>query len=332
MTTPDETPNSIVLAGFLDFSGFNSLVQTENSTTFDEVTKSLYPTWKAANDFATNTLPKVDPYRPSPEMISRVEEDRLLKERREVIKTYPPYGVVPFDIAYVDMGNALPTQYRIDLKRVEAIKRRLSSKMDFKDLIEVCLSTEDHQIPIERNFIGQSADNEATLFLDDEDIRFRGVDLREANLFEAGGVPTNRARAKALTFLLAFGEPFITAFRFHRSIMDPFLHKVIQVPYVVLTNGYHRAYALWDLGYKKIPCVLADITPQEINAFAPNPDSIISACSLPRPPLFRDFFDSRAALRLNLLPRRRMFTMKWSIKTLPIFGNGPDPRSPTEAR
>ena len=67
-------------------------------------------------------------------------------------------------------------------------------------------------------------------------------------------------------------------------------------------NGYHRIYNLMALGVDKIPCIVFEAeAPVEAVGNVLDPQSFGKLCSMPRPPLLKDYL-SKASLKL---PRRR---------------------------
>jgi hypothetical protein len=189
--------------------------------------------------------------------------------------------------------------------------------MEPAELLEFCLDTSEHEVQVSKRFIGQTPENHAQLIMDDYDIRFRGVELRDVALSEPGAGSPRPGKAKGIVLLLGRGDPFIMAFRFHTVVPNSTIGSATKLSHYVLANGYHRAYALWQAGYRKIPCVFADISMQEVTAFVPDPHHVIAvAASFSRPPLFKDFFDPRATMQFQLPKRRRLFNLTWKAEFL----------------
>jgi len=308
-----EKPNLILLAGFMDFSALNQRLQIEMGNTFDENTAAHHSGWKTRNDFALNTLPKIDQYRPSDDVVSDIRgSESKLKEKRDKVRLHPPYDVIQFEFKLVDVTRVVPAQLRIDLQRVEAVSKLIGKKIDFDGLLDICLDTEAHEVEVTKRFVGQTLQNYAQLTTD-ADVRLRGVELRDVPLSEPGGGPLRPGKAKGLVFLLSLGDPFIMAFRFHIIKYDSASGKEVNVPYVILANGYHRAYALWQAGWRKLPCVFADISVQELKAFVPDPDAVLAfASGFARPPLFKDFFEPKLTMNFHVPHRKKVFTIQWT--------------------
>ncbi|HET7056308.1 MAG TPA: hypothetical protein VFI12_07575 [Thermomicrobiales bacterium] len=65
---------------------------------------------------------------------------------------------------------------------------------------------------------------------------------------------------------------------------------------LALNNGSHRAYALYEAGFRNVPCVVQRVEHREelmivaSGDLVSNPDRYLAD---PRPPLLRDYFDDQ---------------------------------------
>ncbi|WP_418316850.1 hypothetical protein [Piscinibacter sakaiensis] len=90
---------------------------------------------------------------------------------------------------------------------------------------------------------------------------------------------------------------------------------------MVLNNGYHRAYALREAGFTHVPCVIQAISHTSELAYAGGSsliDNFDQLFEMPRPPLFRDFFDPQLTTRLKLQRTRKQVLISVSIETLRV--------------
>jgi hypothetical protein len=98
-----------------------------------------------------------------------------------------------------------------------------------------------------------------------------------------------------------------------------YLNVVAAERRLVLNNGYHRAYALRDLGIKQAPCVIQKVTRGEelevvgTGALRRTPELYLQA---PRPPLLRDFFEPAFRLLVRLAPKARQVRVTYTIEEL----------------
>jgi hypothetical protein len=86
---------------------------------------------------------------------------------------------------------------------------------------------------------------------------------------------------------------------------------------MILNNGHHRACALWEMGIRRVPCVLQTIThPDEIEVHAPRAVRRSPAFYLtePRPPLLRDYFDPVLSRRVPLGLTTKQVRLKYSVE------------------
>jgi hypothetical protein len=87
---------------------------------------------------------------------------------------------------------------------------------------------------------------------------------------------------------------------------------------VLLQNGYHRAYALRSLGFTHAYCVVEAVTRKDelkLTAdgdVAADPEYYFAA---KRPPLLKDFFDSRLAKPLTALPMENQVEVELQIRS-----------------
>jgi hypothetical protein len=219
---------------------------------------------------------------------------------------------MPFETKLIDLARVIPAQLHVDFRRAEFAAKLAGRKMDFDRLLDICLDTNSHDVHVTKKFIGQTVQNYARLEID-SDVRFRGVELREVPLGEPGTGRLGPGKAKGLVFLLSLGDTFIMAFRFYLTRHDSATGKDVRIPYVVLANGYHRAYTLWQAGWKQIPCVFSDISVQEVKAFVPDPELVLTfASGFARPPLFKDFFDPKLTMSFHVQHNKKAFTMSWN--------------------
>jgi hypothetical protein len=90
---------------------------------------------------------------------------------------------------------------------------------------------------------------------------------------------------------------------------------------LVLNNGYHRAYALRELGVSHVPAVVQQVRrADEVGAaggtdFRRNPDYYLSSL---RPPVLKDYFDPELRKVVRLVPTTRHVRVRFTIEEVDL--------------
>jgi hypothetical protein len=93
---------------------------------------------------------------------------------------------------------------------------------------------------------------------------------------------------------------------------------------LILNNGSHRAYALFDLGIKYAPCTIQKVTrPEELELLSvpevqTNIDRYINN---PRPPILKDYFDPLLRKIVKVQKKNRMVRIQYVIEQSDIPAN-----------
>lgn len=196
--------------------------------------------------------------------------------------------------AMVEVDRLVAPQRHVNLEHVEKIQSRVANDADLDQLIEVCLSPKSVIEPIQHMEAGP---NFHIFSSKNDDLRFLGAfykdettkeDMRYA---ETGGIPA----ASVLAFV-GYGAPEVNAYHINNRY--------------ILNNGFHRVYALRQMGFKKIPMLIKEIH----NVSLELPSSILGVTSNylvnhPRPALIKDFFEPGLAFK---------FKVPQKIKTLKV--------------
>lgn len=194
---------------------------------------------------------------------------------------------VPTDIGVVDLDRLVVYQKHIDLRYVGLLKERLGPRPGEADIFRACLPV-DHPHPEVRwmkirrdTWVCVSASN---------DLRFLGVTQLEPSL--VAGYRAAGPLAGLVAAVVGFGSNFF--------------HVMHAEGRLLLHNGSHRAYALREMGFTHLPCIIKRIgSREELKAFASSkvlrdPDLYLRH---PRPPLLKDYFDPRLR-RVVPVPRK----------------------------
>ena len=92
---------------------------------------------------------------------------------------------------------------------------------------------------------------------------------------------------------------------------------------MVLHNGHHRAYALRAMGYTHAPCIIQTVTrTDELNLVASREVTEAPAhyFKSARPPLLKDFFNSRIRKVFQLPRILRMVEVSFEVREFEVAG------------
>jgi len=198
------------------------------------------------------------------------------------------FNTVPTDIAQVPLDRLVVYQKHIDLGFVGRLREQLGPTPDEARIFRMCLPYDHPQPPVQWS----AARQDSFVFVSpSNDLRFLG-----AMPLQAGNV-TGLAPPGALVGVIGIAVGFGTNF----------LNAIHAENRLILNNGSHRAYALYESGVTHAPCIIQHVSSRdELEVVGPaavkrTPDLYLRD---PRPPMLRDYFDPE--LRKILPARRRL--------------------------
>ena len=180
------------------------------------------------------------------------------------------------DFGMVEIDNIIAPQRQVLLDYVDVLTKKIPKNMSENDLLKYCLIPEQ-QVPKPR--YSRKGSNSWYFSSPSRDFRFLGGHVKKELTREdiestkVGGFPTH-----AIMLFVGYGVGCMGATAANGR--------------VILTNGFHRAYALRSKGIKKIPLLLkkignADLDfPSEIQGL--KKDYLLKH---PRPIMVKDFFN-----------------------------------------
>lgn len=208
------------------------------------------------------------------------------------------FSYLPFEFKMVEVDKMIACQRSIDLDYVETLKKEFPSDPSKSDLVEICLAPKkriDQLYPLQ---VGQNA---FVFSAASSDFRFLGGypkpltdDDRKACL--GGGSPV-----AALVLLVGYGAAQVNVYSVGKRI--------------ILNNGFHRVYALRDIGMRYVPAVVQNITNPELEfppAILGLPKEYLLNSS--RPALVKDFFDEKLVRKLKIKARMRTVKIAWGAE------------------
>ncbi len=187
------------------------------------------------------------------------------------------YDAVPTTIAMVELDRLIVSQSHIDITHCAQQQARLGKKASGEKLLRFCqgLDREDPPVKIQRT--GRSR---FTFTSPSSDFRFHEPVALTPDLI--AGIASVRGGSTALALTLGYSSNYLNVIRSENRM--------------VIYNGHHRAYTLRALGYTHAPCIVQTVTRRdELNLIASGnlTDTPEFYFRNARPPLLKDYFDSR---------------------------------------
>lgn len=250
----------------MEFNELANHLTGESNANFSDMLKDTQRDWKKKRDYM-NKLPAIDPYIIPTDIVVDIDDNlsNHCKEIAEKIKFYSPYHELPFELKMVRIDYLIALQNQVNLERVRDVDSRMKKDMDTKDLVDFCINTNNFEIPLKKQIISSGITGFATFTTENDDVRIRGVDYRDVYIHEENGVPLTDVKSKALTMMFGLGDPFVIVYRIPITIQNG--SQIEQRSILILNNGFHRAYALKKAGYPHMPCVLSDLTQDQIPTY-----------------------------------------------------------------
>ncbi|RXF73734.1 hypothetical protein [Hansschlegelia zhihuaiae] len=222
----------------------------------------------------------------------------LIAELQAQPRFSPAHDPLPSRFELVEAHRPVVSQQSVSLNFVETLKSGLGLAPSPERLFRFCQPIEPPQAPVR----AQRLDDNHFLFSSDSS-DFRAHDatlLRPAQILE-----------------LAAADPMSAIVAVPVGFGSNVLHAIETDDRLILQNGYHRAYALRDLGITHAYCAVQTVTRRdELKLVAGEP--VIEApefyCRAKRPPLLKDFFDPKIRKVLNVRRMSRMIEVKLEVR------------------
>ena len=186
-------------------------------------------------------------------------------------------SLLPRTWCMVEIDRMVVFQDSLNLRHIGQLKASLPAAPSAHEVMDLAACTGARTHPVVRS---SQSDGDYTFASESNDLRFLDVTTVEPGAI-ANYEPFGSA-SHALVIYLGFSDNLISATRFGKRI--------------ILTNGSHRAYLLREAGFRYVPCLLTDASDADMS------DVLLPAAvkqdrtlylQAPRPPLFKDYTDSR---------------------------------------
>jgi hypothetical protein len=261
--------------------------------------RALADEWREANDHyyelertEAGIADEIERLEIEPELAPLVAE---LEAQPRFSSAYDP---LPSRFELVELDRLVVSQQSVSLNFVETLKSGLGLDPSPERLFRFCQPIQPPQAPVR----AQRLDDNHFLFSSDSS-DFRAHDAALLTAAQVSGLATADPMSAIVALPVGFGSNV--------------LHAIEADDRLILQNGYHRAYALRDLGITHAYCAVQTVTRRdELKLVAGEP--VIEApefyCRAKRPPLLKDFFDPKIRKVLNVRRMSRMIEVKLEVR------------------
>jgi hypothetical protein len=300
MATGEDHIYLIALSSLRDYLSFMTTTPA-GATTTDR--RTLASEWRAAHDRLAQLRRSeeawADDVRPRPlpseltALADAVTADPIFQTA---------FATIPARLAMVELDRLVVTQKTIHLAHVRRLRDRLGASPDPSQIFRLCLPF-DHPTPAHR--VVRTGSDSIDFVSDADDLRFQECVLLDPN--QLTGHRSTGPVAGVVGLMVGFGSGY--------------LNVIASQGRLVLNNGYHRAYALRELGVTHVPAVVQEVRrPAEVAAtggaaFRRNPDAYLKA---PRPPVMKDYFDAEMCRFVSLVPTARHVRVRFTIEEVDL--------------
>ncbi|MFO3706630.1 hypothetical protein ACI6Q5_17010 [Xanthomonas codiaei] len=205
---------------------------------------------------------------------------------------------VPRTWCMVEVDRMIVFQESLNLRHLAALKQRFAAVPSTHEVMALATGQGADAHPPVRY---AQADGDHAFASASNDLRFLDVAVMDPSAIQAYE-PFGTA-SHAIVIYLGFSDNVISATRVGKRL--------------ILTNGSHRAYLLRSLGIRFIPCLVTDASDADIAdillpaAVKQDRDFYLRA---PRPPLFKDYNDTRLTQTVSVMRKNYVLRAKLDLK------------------
>lgn len=289
------------LPGLSDYLHFNGS-RVVNGKSLKQ--KALVNEWRRANDLyhrlekqEANIANSIDSF----ELPKSLEKRKQALLRHKYFKK--SFEELPVTVKMVELAKLVASQHSVGVGFANAIASQLGNKPSFAALFDFCLPIDRPSPPIEAQKLGSSH----YIFTSPS------TDFRDHSL--------ELATAKQLAFISSFG-PVDCGLVVPIGFGSNLLSAIESEGRIILQNGYHRAFALLQLGITHAPMIVEKVTrTDELNLTASSElaDNPLFYFRSKRPPMLRDFLNPKLAKAVEIyaLETRVEVEIKVKMTTTP---------------
>lgn len=214
------------------------------------------------------------------------------------------FDVLPARIALVELDRLVVSQKTIHLGHIRRLRGRLGPAPTPQQAFRLCLPA-DHPMP---DFRMSRVGSDSVVFVSEsDDLRFHESIVLAPK--QVTGHQSFGPVAGVVGLVVGFGSGYLNVTSCEGRL--------------VLNNGYHRAYALRELGFTHVPAVVQQVSrADEMGAaggaaFRRDPEYYLRSS---RPPVIKDYFDPELRKVVRLVPTARHIRVRFTIEEADLPG------------
>ena len=260
---------------------------------------ALTSEWSAANDYYQELE------RSEAGLANQVEHaglDPSLDALAAQVKAHSRYrrgfDVLPTSISMVELDRLIVYQKHVSRNFIDVLKGRIGPSPDAAALFRFCLPLDPPDVPVQIRRVGS---RRYVFRCTSTDFRFHEPTLLRPD--QTNGYESFGAIAGIVGLVVGFGSNLFNVIRVGKRLL--------------LNNGYHRACAMRALGITHVPCIVQTATRVDELGVAVKRDIVERAefyFESARPPLLKDFFDSRIRKVLPVHKSVRQIEVNFEVK------------------
>jgi len=255
--------------------------------------------WSAANDYYQELE------RSEAGLANQVEQaeldptlDVLAAQLKAQSRYRRGFDVLPTSISMVELDRLIVYQKHVSRNFIDVLKGRIGPSPDAAALFRFCLPLEPPDVPVQIRRVGS---RRYVFRCASTDFRFHEPTLLRPD--QTNGYESFGAIAGIVGLVVGFGSNLFNVIRVGKRLL--------------LNNGYHRACAMRALGITHVPCIVQTATRADELGVAVKRDIVERAefyFESARPPLLKDFFDSRIRKVLPVHESVRQIEVNFEVK------------------
>ncbi|HEX8280023.1 MAG TPA: hypothetical protein VF551_01490 [Chthoniobacterales bacterium] len=210
------------------------------------------------------------------------------------------FNTVPTEVAFVELDRLVVYQKHIDLTFVRELKKKLGPTPTDEEIFRTCLPYDHPQPPARWSRLN---DGSFVFVSPSCDMRFLKAMPLEARHIK--GYPQPGAVVGVVGLAVGFGSNFLNALCAENRL--------------ILNNGSHRAYALRDMGFTHVPCVVQHVSTRDeldvvaASAIRNDPNTYLKH---PRPSMLKDYFNPELRKIIPVHRKVRQITVKFQVEEI----------------
>jgi hypothetical protein len=225
-----------------------------------------------------------------------------LRAHADVVAATPmfrkAFQYLPSRFAVVDLDQLVVYQKHINLAFAAKVQERLGRSPSELEVMGACIPIDlEQQSPPTR--VMQVAANAYNFVSPSTDLRFLEALLLTPEQLQGIALPGPAVAALAL--VVGYGSNHVNLIEAEGRL--------------ILNNGSHRAYALREMGIRRMPCVIQTASRRDELELANDevqrhPDRYLA---VPRPPMLKDYFDPKLRMVVPVARTARMLKLSFGI-------------------